>query len=323
LRKRSFYAILKPVRMPPKVSIITATYNRANVLRFTIESVLRSTFEEWEMLVIGDACTDDTAEVVASFGDPRIRFINLPENSGEQATPNNEGVRRARGELIAFLNHDDLWTPDHLALCVEALQTTDAELVSTITIAIGGDDVPWLAGLGPHGAYEPHVVAPASSWVFRRALADAVGPWRPAREIFAAPSQDWLFRAWKQRHRLHTIAKATVIAMHSGGRARSYADRLETENARYAALLRDDPEFIPRIMADIATRWTARGMRIDIVAPLVRVAKNIVCRALIALRMHPDALRLAMRYRRRGAFLDQLRKTRGLPPLPRPGVSPV
>jgi glycosyltransferase involved in cell wall biosynthesis len=204
--------------MPPRVSIITATYNRANVLRYTIESVLRSTFEEWEMLVIGDACMDDTAGVVASFGDPRIRFINLAENSGEQATPNNEGVRRARGKLIAFLNHDDLWTPDHLALCVDALDATDAELVSTMTITIDHNDVTWLVGIGPHGAYEPHVFAPASSWVLRRALAEAVGPWRPAREIFGTPSQNWLFRAWKNGHRLHSIAKATVIALHSGGR---------------------------------------------------------------------------------------------------------
>ena len=94
----------------PTVSVVVATYNRANVLRFSIEAALRSSASDWEMIVVGDACTDHTADVVASFDDPRISFVNLPVNAGEQSIPNNEGVRRARGRYVAFLNHDDLWT---------------------------------------------------------------------------------------------------------------------------------------------------------------------------------------------------------------------
>jgi glycosyltransferase involved in cell wall biosynthesis len=73
----------------PLVSIITATYNRSNILPYTIASVLRSTFEDWELLVVGDACTDDTEQVVSAFNDPRIRFFNLAQNVGEQSGPNN------------------------------------------------------------------------------------------------------------------------------------------------------------------------------------------------------------------------------------------
>ena len=83
-------------------------------MRYAVESLLRSTIVDWELIVVGDACTDDTGDVVASFGDSRIQFYNMEKNCGEQSGPNNEGLRRARGEYVAFLSQDDLWFPDHL-----------------------------------------------------------------------------------------------------------------------------------------------------------------------------------------------------------------
>ena len=71
----------------PLVSIITATYNRSNVLEYALRSALRSTVADWEHLVIGDACTDDSADVVARLGDARLSFHNLPANFSEQAYP--------------------------------------------------------------------------------------------------------------------------------------------------------------------------------------------------------------------------------------------
>jgi glycosyltransferase involved in cell wall biosynthesis len=68
----------------PRISVVTATYNRSNVLRYAIESVRAQGFQDWELIVVGDACTDDTSEVVAAFADPRIRFVNRAENAGEQ-----------------------------------------------------------------------------------------------------------------------------------------------------------------------------------------------------------------------------------------------
>jgi glycosyltransferase involved in cell wall biosynthesis len=85
------------MKKSPVVSVIMATYNRSNVLCYAIESVLWQTFKEWELWIVGDACTDDTATVVASFKDKRIHFVNLPVNTGEQSGPNNEGVKRSTG----------------------------------------------------------------------------------------------------------------------------------------------------------------------------------------------------------------------------------
>src|SRR6476619_7155830 len=96
---------------PPVVSVIIATYNWSSVLRYAIQSVLWQTFQDFELLVIGDGCTDDSAEVVASFTDPRIHWHNLPQNSGNQALPNHTGIDMARGQYIAYLGHDDLWYP--------------------------------------------------------------------------------------------------------------------------------------------------------------------------------------------------------------------
>ena len=123
----------------PRVSIVTATYNRAEVLRLTIESVRRSRLTDWEMIIVGDACTDDSEAMVASFGDQRIRFVNLPVNAGEQSVPNNAGVALAHAPFVAFLNHDDLWIPEHLDLALAHLESEQADLVSTLTIALDAD----------------------------------------------------------------------------------------------------------------------------------------------------------------------------------------
>jgi len=61
------------------------------------------------VIVVGDACTDDSESIVRSFGDPRVRWDNLSENSGNHALPNQRGIELARGEYVAYLSHDDLW----------------------------------------------------------------------------------------------------------------------------------------------------------------------------------------------------------------------
>ena len=98
----------------PLVTVILSTYNWSEVLPYSIQSVLNQTFVDFELLVIGDGCTDNSAQVVQNFVDPRVRWINLLKNTGSQSGPNNEGLRQAKGSLIAYLGHDDLWSMDHL-----------------------------------------------------------------------------------------------------------------------------------------------------------------------------------------------------------------
>ena len=71
----------------PRVSVLIATYNYSSVLHYAVASVLRQSFRDFELIVAGDCCTDDSEAVVQSFGDARVRWLNLSENSGSKSLP--------------------------------------------------------------------------------------------------------------------------------------------------------------------------------------------------------------------------------------------
>jgi glycosyltransferase involved in cell wall biosynthesis len=306
--------------IPARVSIVTATYNRSQVLRHSIASVVAQRFTDWELVVVGDACTDDTEAVTASFGDPRIRFHNLPRNVGEQSGPNNTGIGLATGELLAFLNHDDLWFSDHLEHLVAGLERTGADLVFPLMANVIPGHPPAMSNFSPSGSYDPRVVVPASGWLFRRQLWTRVGPWRSARQCYQAPSQDWLLRAWKAGARLQMIPVLTAVALPSGYRRGSYTTRDDSEHAAYAARLRHDPWLREQLLLDMAlgqasgSEYSLSGFATG--SYLRRGAKNIIRAAVARLGIPPAVVSLWLKSRRKGHFIDTLRQVRGLPPLP-------
>ena len=95
------------------MSIITPSYNTGRYIRETIQSVINQTYCCWEMIIVDDCSIDDTDKVVSSFQDPRIKYIKNTENCGA-AVSRNKAIREAKGVYIAFLDSDDLWTPDKL-----------------------------------------------------------------------------------------------------------------------------------------------------------------------------------------------------------------
>lgn len=299
---------------PPAISVITATYNRSNVLRQAIASVRRNTFQDWEQIVVGDACTDDTAEVVASFNDPRIRFVNLPANCGEQSGPNNAGFGLARGRLIAYLNHDDLWLPDHLGGLLQHIDETGADLVFALGIAVIRDGFNRMFGQSLDGTYAPHLIYPASSWLARRELI-AQFPWRSHRELFNGPSQDVLYRAWSAGKRMVGLPQVSVIAIQSGNRPGSYANRECAEHDRYAQRMVEEPDFLARELLSVALGETRHYDDLGLWPPVRRFIRNVVYRGSYAMRIPPNAVAAFSRYKRKGAVIPHLRKVRGLPPL--------
>ncbi len=104
----------------PQISVIIPAYNAERTIRQTIESVQRQTFQDFELIVINDGSKDRTVELVQSIQDERLKIFSY-ENGGLPVA-RNRGISRATGEFIAFLDADDLWTPDKLELQLTALK---------------------------------------------------------------------------------------------------------------------------------------------------------------------------------------------------------
>jgi glycosyltransferase involved in cell wall biosynthesis len=111
----------------PKVSVIIATHNRARVLGRAIGSVLKQSFDDFEIVVADDASTDDTPDLMGAMTDPRIRYIRLTRNQGV-SNARNVAIANSCGELLAFLDDDDEWLPDKLRLQVPAFYRSPAPL---------------------------------------------------------------------------------------------------------------------------------------------------------------------------------------------------
>lgn len=108
--------------MTPLVSVILPTYNRAYLLPRAIQSVLDQQYENLELIIVDDGSTDETAAVVVSNADPRIRYVRFEQNRGIGAA-RHKGVRSARGELIAFIDSDDIWLPGKLERQMHLFET--------------------------------------------------------------------------------------------------------------------------------------------------------------------------------------------------------
>ena len=111
--------------LPPTVSVIIPSYQRAHLIRDTIDSVLAQTYQDFEIIVVDDGSTDETRKVVAGYGE-QVRYIyqelrdtpNSRDTGTRAARSRNIGTRAARGEFVAFLDSDDLWLPEKLAMQV-------------------------------------------------------------------------------------------------------------------------------------------------------------------------------------------------------------
>lgn len=122
----------------PTVTVLITTYNRASLLPRALESVLKQTFTDFEIVLIDDCSTDDTEQVVAKFTDPRIRYIRNESNQGGKFG-DRAHIRRTfhelmRGQYFIYLCDDDYWLPnDLLERQIEAFRK-----YPTLAMAVGG-----------------------------------------------------------------------------------------------------------------------------------------------------------------------------------------
>ena len=104
------------------VSIIMPSWNTDRFIAESIDSVLAQTYRNWELIIVDDCSSDNTDEIVASFKDERIKYFKNEKNRGAALT-RNRAMREAQGEWIAFLDSDDLWTPDKLEKQIHFMQS--------------------------------------------------------------------------------------------------------------------------------------------------------------------------------------------------------
>lgn len=167
----------------PRVSVIIATHNRAAMVVEAIESVLRQSFRDLEIVVADDGSSDDTAERIAAIEGP-IRYLALRPSGFRLGQVRNHALRHARGELIGFLDDDDSWEPEKLARQVAVLDADPAVGLVYTGFSILGEDgsvhvpelAPWQTAPGPllDRLLRECFIHPSTVLV-RRALLDRVG----------------------------------------------------------------------------------------------------------------------------------------------------
>jgi glycosyltransferase involved in cell wall biosynthesis len=188
--------------MLPLVSVVCGTFNRAPYIRRTLDSVFAQDYPRLEVLIVDDASTDDTVEILREYGD-RIDLHVLPQNSGRPAVPRNHALRRARGECIAFLDSDDLWKPGKLHRQVAFLAAhPDYAWVHAYAENIDAEDrslgIRHAGTLPPSGdnfaALLRHCYISISTVVVRRQILDTVGLLDEDRFYRAREDYDWFLR---------------------------------------------------------------------------------------------------------------------------------
>ncbi len=180
--------------MAPRFSVLLPTHNRADLVGYAIRSVLWQSEQDFELLIVGDGCTDGTAEVVAGFDDARIRWFDLLKAPHFGYANRNIALRQATGDLVAFIAHDDIWFPDHLELLSGQLERGAAEWAYSrpLWVSTDGFVVPIGVNLTNEDELEHFLTEansiPALCVMHRRSCLEAYGYWPED----APEAADWL-----------------------------------------------------------------------------------------------------------------------------------
>jgi glycosyltransferase involved in cell wall biosynthesis len=146
----------------PTVTIVIPTYNRASQLGRSISSVLGQTYGDFELIIVDDASTDNTAEIIGTLGDKRVKYIRREQNGGAAAA-RNTGIRAATGELVGFNDSDDEWCTEKLQRQMETFQ----ELPSDVGVVYCDH---WVINNGERRLWQSFHAMPEDGLVFRKAL---------------------------------------------------------------------------------------------------------------------------------------------------------
>ena len=238
------------------VSVVLSTYNWSSVLRHSVHSVLWQTYPNLELLVVGDGCTDDSEQVVASFADERVRWHNLKSNSGSQVAPNNKGLELARGEFVAYQGHDDIWHPKHLAALLAGMQRTGADLAYCLAEVLGppGSRTRFLTGRVLPADLGPGTWLPPASIMHRTELGGRARRWQTWESGGGPPDVTFLNRAVESGARLARVPALTTFKFPATFRPNSYRERPSREQAAYIGRIERERLFTERELVALGLR---------------------------------------------------------------------
>ncbi|MEA5466982.1 glycosyltransferase family 2 protein [Leptothoe sp. PORK10 BA2] len=241
------------------VSIVIPAYNAAKFLSEVIQSVLNQSYQNWELLVIDDGSTDNTAELVSKYSkkDSRVRLIS--KENGGVSVARNLGAQLAEGELIAFLDSDDLWLPDKISAHVNYMSSHPQVGVSFARVELietNGKTTNKLTDnitdtLQPQDLFYSNPTVTTSNLVIRKSVFQALNGFDESMQynedidlLFRLAIQDkWKIKGIDQvlvQYRLHSSGlSSTLMKMEEGwiilmNKARQKAPHLVDEHYRAA-----------------------------------------------------------------------------------------
>lgn len=247
-----------------KVSVIIPVHKVEKYIGATIESVLKQTYKNFELLIVDDGSTDRSVEVCQQFTDSRIKIIRQA-NRG-LAGARNTGIRHAQGEYLAFLDGDDLWMPEKLEKHIQHLENSPTVGVSFSRSAfideagnsLGIYQMPKLEGINPADLFRSNPIGNGSAAVIRREVFEAI---RFQQELHGSVedcyfdeqfrrSEDiecWLRIAIQTDWQIEGLPEAlTLYRVNSGGLSANLLSQLESSEKVIEKIFSYAPELMKK-----------------------------------------------------------------------------
>jgi hypothetical protein len=237
----------------PAITVVIPTYNWSAALACAIRSVLQQTVQDFELFVVGDGCTDDSESVVASFNDARIRWHNLDRNYGSQWAANNFAAERAAGDWIAYLGHDDIWYPTHLAAILDTAHREAADIVTSTMILYGppGSGIRGIAGIFSRGVFSPGDFVPPSAFAHATAVFGDGVIWRDPEMIAMPMDVAFLSEIAFSGRAMAATHELTCFKFNAGWRRDSYRTKPVAEQSRMLERINSGIDFRQAELLDV------------------------------------------------------------------------
>jgi glycosyltransferase involved in cell wall biosynthesis len=250
----------------PKVSVVIPTYNRREWLTEAVDSVLRQSYADYEIIVADHGSTDGTAAAMKKIFGEKVRLLSL-ENCPLPACPRNHGIRAAKGEYVAFLDSDDLWLPDKLESQIPAMEANPEWGWSYGNAERFGPGVsPGTVETGAWQLYSGDVFRrlmlgnfiPSCTVVARRKCLEEAGGFDETAALRSAEDYElWLRLA--SRYRLHAVPRVVARYRVSEGQiSKDPADGFEPERLaleKVRSKIGVDEEIYRRALAALHLRY--------------------------------------------------------------------